>query len=72
MKRGTVTLIFFCSIWAILSSIIFPPFFEFFNRIDPWIMGLPFVQFWILFVVLAVSTMLMIWYKVEEKRGELE
>nr|WP_318246814.1 DUF3311 domain-containing protein [Bacillus norwichensis] len=72
MRRGTVTLIFFCSIWAVLSTIVFPPFFRFFNRIDPWVIGLPFVQFWILLVVLAVCILLTIWYKVEEKRGELE
>jgi len=72
VRRGTVTLLFFCSIWVVLSTIVFPPFFRFFNRIDPWVIGLPFVQFWILFVVLAVCILLTIWYKVEEKRGELE
>lgn len=72
MKRGKVTLIFFCLAWAALSTIVFPPFFRFFNRIDPWVMGLPFVQFWILFVIFIVCCLLAIWYKVEEKRGELE
>lgn len=72
MRRSTVTLIFFGVNCLLMSTIVFPPFFRFFNRIDPWIFGLPFVQFWILLIVLLVCCLLGLWYKVEEKRGELE
>lgn len=72
MKRSTVTLIFLGINCLIFSTLVFPPFFAFFNRIEPWVLGLPFIQFWIIVAVILVSSSLIIWYKIEEKRGELE
>lgn len=72
MKRSTITLIFLSFNCLIFSTLVFPPFFAFFNRIEPWVFGLPFVQFWIIVVVILVSLSLIVWYKVEEIRGELE
>lgn len=71
MSRGAVTLTFFIICWLFMSTLVVPPIFRLFNRIEPWVMGMPFVQFWVLFVILAISIVLIVWYKVEEKRGEL-
>lgn len=72
MSRGKVTLCFFIFCWLVLSTILVPPIFKFFNRIEPWVMGLPFVQFWILTVIVLLSITFVVWYWIERKRGELE
>lgn len=72
MSRNKVTLLFFIIAWLFLGTLVFPPIFKLINRIEPWIFGLPFVQFWLVFVIIAIAILLIIWYKVEEKRGELE
>ncbi|RNB79575.1 hypothetical protein EDM56_29060 [Brevibacillus fluminis] len=71
MKRGTVTLLFFAFCWVMLGTLVFPPVFRLINRIEPWVLGMPFVQFWIILVIVAISLALIVWYKTEEKRGEL-
>ncbi|KQL43993.1 DUF3311 domain-containing protein [Brevibacillus choshinensis] len=71
MSRGAVTITFFIICWLLLSTLVVPPIFRLFNRIEPWVLGMPFVQFWMLFVILVISILLIVWYKVEEKRGEL-
>lgn len=72
LKRTTVTLLFLVFNCVVFSTLVFPPFFKYFNRIDPWVLGLPFSQFWIIVVVILVSSSLIVWYLVESIRGELE
>ncbi|RJS59354.1 hypothetical protein CJ483_04105 [Bacillus sp. PK3_68] len=72
MSRGKVTLCFFVFNWIVLSTLVVPPIFKYFNRIEPWIFGLPFLQFWIICVCFLISISLIVWYIVEDKRGELD
>lgn len=72
MKRSTISLFFIIFNVLVFSTLVFPPFFKYFNRIEPWVIGLPFIQFWIIMVVVLVSASLMIWYLIQHKRGELE
>lgn len=71
MKSKTVTLLFYLFCWLMLGTLVIPPVFRIFNRIDPWVLGLPFVQFWVLLVILVISLTLIVWYKTEEKRGDV-
>ncbi|PLR81457.1 hypothetical protein CVD25_09415 [Bacillus canaveralius] len=72
MTSGKITLIFVLFNCLMFSTLVFPPFFKLFNKIEPWIFGLPFVQFWIIFVITVISLSFIVWYKIEEARGELE
>lgn len=72
MSRGKVTLCFFVFNWLFLSTLVVPPIFKYFNTLEPWVFGLPFVQFWIICVCMIVSISLIVWYIVEDKRGELD
>lgn len=72
MSRGIVTFFFLMLNIMFFSTLVFPPFFKYINRIEPLVLGLPFVQFWILLVIFLVSVSLIIWYIVEDKRGDLE
>lgn len=54
-------------------SVIFPPFFSLVNRIEPWVLGLPFLQFWLLLFGLGVSAAMLVLWKVDkmiEEKGE--
>lgn len=72
LTRGKVTLCFLILISLLFSTLLFPPIFNKINKIEPWILGLPFVQFWVILVVVLVSVSLIVWYVIEDKRGELE
>lgn len=72
MSNGKISLIFVCLSWLLFGTLVIPPIFKLFNRIYPLVFGLPFVQFWILCVIVLVSGLLIAWYKIEEKRGELD
>lgn len=50
---------------------VMPPFFQYVNRIEPTVLGLPFLLFWILFVGVAMSLGLMALYAIEVRRGEV-
>ncbi|KXH83793.1 hypothetical protein AU377_03235 [Sporosarcina sp. HYO08] len=72
MSRGKVTLIFFIFCWSVLSTLVVPPIFQYFNRIEPRVFGIPFLAYWILLVCIILSLTLIVWYIVEDKRGELD
>lgn len=46
-------------------SMIFPPLFSVFNRIEPWVLGMPFLQFWILVFGFGVSIAMLILWKID-------
>lgn len=72
LTRGKVTFSFLILISLLFSTLLFPPIFNKINKVEPWILGLPFVQFWIILVVVLVSVCLIVWYVTEDRRGELE
>lgn len=72
MKKETVTFIFIIILCMLLSTIAFPPFFKIFNRISPWILGIPFSAFWIFLVCILMSLTLIVWFIIENKRGDLD
>lgn len=72
MTRGKVTLCFVVIISILFSTLLFPPIFNKINKVEPFILGFPFFQFCILLIVVLVSVSLIIWYLIENKRGELE
>lgn len=57
--------------FLVLFLSVMPPFFQFVNRAEPSVLGLPFLLFWILFVSTMMALGLAALYLVEQKRGEL-
>jgi hypothetical protein len=57
--------------FAALFMSVMPPFFQFVNRAEPFVFGLPFLLFWILFVSVLMSLGLIALYWVERARGEV-
>lgn len=57
--------------FLVLFLSVMPPFFQFVNRVDPIVLGLPFLLFWILFVGVMMSVGLSALYYVETVRGEV-
>lgn len=59
------------SIMALLFiTVLIPPIFKIFNSIDPWVLGLPFMQFWIIFVSLACSVLLYLLCYIETPKNK--
>ncbi len=46
-------------------SLIFPPLFSVFNRIEPWVLGMPFLQFWLLVFSFGVSAAMLVLWKID-------
>lgn len=72
MKRLNHHFIFTIIQLSILSLMIFPPFFKWANRVEPWVFGLPFITFWIIFLCLCMSFMMIAWYYVDSRKGYLD
>lgn len=72
MSQGIVTILFVLYFIVVQGIMWFPPVFKTINKIEPLILGLPFVQFWLLVSTFLTGIGLIAWYKIEEKRGELE
>lgn len=54
----------------LLFSVIFPPLFAVFNRIEPWVLGMPFLQFWLEVVGLGIAVSLLVLWRIDEKEAE--
>ncbi|WP_096391168.1 hypothetical protein [Halopenitus persicus] len=57
--------------FVVLFATVMPPFFSFFNRMEPFVFGLSFVLFWVFLVSVLIALGLATLYWVEAKRGEL-
>jgi hypothetical protein len=68
--RRTVRTLF-ALYFLVLFATIMPPAFQVINRAEPFVMGLPFLLFWILFVSVMMSLGLIALYWVEIERGEI-
>lgn len=62
---------FFTIYFLALFMSVMPPFFGYFNRMNPMIFGLSFIMFWILFVCIMMAVGLAVLYQVEKIRGDL-
>jgi len=72
MKKKYITSAFIIFLCLLLSTLVIPPVFQVFNRVSPWIFCIPFSVFWIFLICILMSLTLIIWYIVENKRGDLD
>lgn len=71
LRRRTIT-VAFGAYFLLLFLSVMPPAFQFVNRVEPFVLGFPFLLFWILFVSVMMSVGLIALYWVEDQRGEVE
>ena len=69
-KRKNVLFITYYAFVMILIA--FPGPFDWANRIEPWVIGLPFSIFYIISVILLLAVGMIIQYFVEDWLGELD
>lgn len=73
MDRTNYKNLIFAIYYGIVSILMaFPPFFGWANRIEPWVIGLPFSMFYLFLCVGLMSIGIIVQYIVEDKMGELD
>ncbi|MDO5718986.1 MAG: hypothetical protein Q4P34_08375 [Tissierellia bacterium] len=57
---------------AMVCTLIIPPVFnKFFNKIEPWIFGLPFLIFWIITINIVIALILLALWIIDNKLEEV-
>lgn len=67
-KDGLFAILYF----AVLGISSLPGLFDWSNRIEPWVLGQPFMGFWQLFLVAVWVGIFIIQFMVEDRRGDLD
>lgn len=70
-KPKTVYWIIGIVVVVVFAFLLVPPLFNLINRVDPWVIGLPFFAFMELVGGLIIAAMLVLLYAVQNRRGEL-
>ena len=70
-KPKTVYWIIGIVVVVVFAFLLVPPLFNLINRVDPWVIGLPFFAFMELVCGLIIAAMLVLLYAVQNRRGEL-
>ncbi|MFD1707489.1 hypothetical protein ACFSCZ_12215 [Siminovitchia sediminis] len=64
--------IFVLILAAMVSLIVHPTPFGWANRIDPWVLGIPFVMFWVILICTLMCGVMILWYLVDLKKGNID
>jgi hypothetical protein len=70
-KPKTIYWIIGIVVVVVFSFLLVPPLFALINRVEPWVVGLPFFAFMELVSGLIIAAMLVLLYSVQKRRGEL-
>ncbi|MCM3568110.1 hypothetical protein [Neobacillus mesonae] len=63
---------FFIYYTLVIIFMTFPGVFDLANKIDPWVLGLPFSAFYLFLCVSLLFLGLIFQYRIEDKLGELD
>ena len=69
-KRKNIIFLIYYSLITICMT--FPGLFDLANKIEPWILGLPFAIFYLFLCIALLCTGLCIQFFIESKLGELD
>ena len=50
----------------LVLTLVFPPLFSLFNRIEPWVMGVPFLVFWVFVINVVIAVILILLWKTDK------
>lgn len=56
----------------LVLTLVFPPLFSLFNRIEPWVMGVPFLVFWVFVINVVIAVILILLWKTDKAIHELK
>lgn len=67
-KLRIIRTILICICFAFMATLVIPPLFDaVFNKLTPWIMGMPFLVFYVILVNLAIAIILTLLWNVDKK-----
>ena len=70
-KSKTIYWVIGIVVVVVFLFLLVPPLFGLINRVEPWVMGLPFFAFMELVSGFIIAAMLVLLYSVQNRRGEL-
>lgn len=72
MRENIHTIVFTVICISVLLLGILPWTFEWTNRIEPWILNLPFSLFCLIILNVIVCILMAVWYRVDSIKGHLD
>lgn len=54
--------------YTLMATLVIPPIFNsYFNKIKPWIFGMPFLIFWVVFINIVIAIILLALWNIDKK-----
>ncbi|ERJ83928.1 hypothetical protein HMPREF1987_00751 [Peptostreptococcaceae bacterium oral taxon 113 str. W5053] len=54
--------------YILMATLVIPPIFNsYFNKIEPWILGMPFLIFWVVFINIVIAIVLLALWNIDKK-----
>lgn len=54
--------------YILMATLVIPPIFNsYFNKIEPWILGMPFLIFWVVFINIVIAIILLALWNIDKK-----
>lgn len=72
MKKNLHTIIFGSLAYFFIAIGTLPGFFDWSNKIEPWVFNLPFSMFWLISTNVCIIIILFLWYFVDNATGVLD
>jgi len=70
-NKTTIRRVFAAYFVFMFAWFVVPPMFEVINRVEPWVLGMPFVIFMIALLSFLVCLGLVLLFEIERMRGDL-
>ncbi|MHB1345686.1 MAG: DUF3311 domain-containing protein [Thermoleophilia bacterium] len=71
LKKTVIRRVFLAYFVFMFAWLVVPPMFEVINRVEPWVLGMPFVVFMIAAISFLVCLGLVLLFEIERVRGDL-
>ncbi|MHB8869698.1 MAG: DUF3311 domain-containing protein [Thermoleophilia bacterium] len=71
LKKTMIRRVFLAYFVFMFAWLVVPPMFEVINRVEPWVLGMPFVVFMIAAISFLVCLGLVLLFEIERVRGDL-
>ncbi|SDI31921.1 hypothetical protein SAMN05192534_13411 [Alteribacillus persepolensis] len=65
-------IIFLIIITCLIALMIHPSIFQWANRIEPWILGIPFSAFWLILLNFCICGTFIVWYYTDTVKGNID
>lgn len=69
MEKSKHSVVYTVILIGLIMLVSFPGFFDWANRIEPFVLGLPFVMFWVLSICFCMCLVMAAWYYTDSIKG---